>query len=152
MCTSDTFAQIKNWSRYNGENRLAKNKVGRWEKKSTGRLPLHITPLQFLVDPNHCKKVVGKKLYAIAIAPQKLSRIDKGTCSASMRLLGCISQTSSPFRSFEEQWKILHMENASVGHVLIITHIGTAYGAINCRHNKTKHSMYHHPIVLSTTR
>ena len=46
-------------------------------KKDNGQLPLHISPPNFLADPNHRKKVVGKLLYAMAIAPKKVSNIDK---------------------------------------------------------------------------
>ena len=50
---------------------------GNTKKADTGRLPLEITPPNFLADPNHRKKVVGKHLYALAKLAKKASKVDK---------------------------------------------------------------------------
>mmetsp|Transcript_22377 Transcript_22377/g.32687 ORF Transcript_22377/g.32687 Transcript_22377/m.32687 type:complete len:274 (+) Transcript_22377:1478-2299(+) len=44
----------------------------------TGRLPLHVkVSPKFLADPNHCKKVVGKYLYVLAVQPKKQAKLIK---------------------------------------------------------------------------
>ena len=47
------------------------------KKIDYGKLPIHMTPPNFVADPNHRVKVFGKHVYDLAKSSKKVSEVDK---------------------------------------------------------------------------
>lgn len=64
---SSGMMKPEDWPRTAGGNKKADN----------GRLPIRVPSPQHKADPSHRKKVIGKRLYALAMLPNSVAPVDK---------------------------------------------------------------------------